>query len=135
MSAFDKWVKRSGGGPAAAANRETQMNRQPQRVQRFQVPKREARESFNGWVSRTGGGPAAAKNISTSGYVSPILQQQARTAENNLKTQQWLQTKQHAYANRNTGFSESGLSGMRMIPVSEARQRNPTAMQQRSFAA
>lgn len=38
MSAFDKWVKRSGGGPAAAANRETQMNRQPQRVQRFQVP-------------------------------------------------------------------------------------------------
>ena len=110
MSAFDKWVKRSGGGPAAAANRETQMNRQPQRVQRFQVPKREARESFNGWVSRTGGGPAAAKNISTSGYVSPILQRQARTAENNLKTQQWLQTKQHAYANRNTGFSESGLS-------------------------
>lgn len=128
MSAFDKWVKRSGGGPAAAANRETQMNRQPQRVQRFQVPKREARESFNGWVSRTGGGPAAAKNISTSGYVSPILQRAGahcrKQSENTAMAAK--QSSMHMPI-VTPGFLRADYPGMRMIPC----QKQDSAIRQR----
>lgn len=80
MREYRNHTARSTGQSAVSAN--------------FQLPKRRQGESFNEWVSRTGGGPAATKNISTSGYVSPVLQQQARAAENNLKTQQWLKARQ-----------------------------------------
>ena len=86
-------------------------------------------------IQRTGGGPSASRNKASSGYQSPVLQRQARAAENNLQTQQWLkargkaegihaalrgETKMTPYAAQLDRLTQSNI-----VPGQEIRQKTP----------